>query len=45
MQIFDYKRSSNLIEPESGKSQMDWLGMTELPKIEGVYLLTFKKNH
>lgn len=42
---FDHKRNSNFIKLESGKSQTYQLDMTELHKVDGDYLLTFKKNH
>ena len=41
---FDHESNSNFIHLEPGESQVYWLEMTELPKVDGDYLLTFKRN-
>lgn len=41
---FDHKRNSQFINLEPGEIEIYWLDMTELPKVDGDYLLTFKRN-
>lgn len=41
---FDHESNSNFIHLVPGESQIYWLEMTELPKVDGDYLLTFKLN-
>ena len=41
---FDHEMNFNFIHLEPGESQTYWLDMKELPKVDGDYLLTFKRN-
>jgi hypothetical protein len=40
---FDHESNSNFIHLVPGESQVYSLEMTELPKVDGDYLLTFKR--
>lgn len=42
---FDHENNSNFIQIKPGDSNIYWLDMTDLPKADGDYLLTFKRNH
>jgi hypothetical protein len=41
---FDHERKSAFIKLEPDQTETYWLDMTELPKVDGDYLLTFKRN-
>jgi hypothetical protein len=41
---FDHERKSQFIKLEPDQTETYWLDMTELPKVDGDYLLTFKRN-
>jgi len=41
---FDHERKSQFIKLEPDQIETYWLDMTELPKVDGDYLLTFKRN-
>tara|TARA_B100000965_G_C19346804_1_gene649935 strand:- start:257 stop:604 length:348 start_codon:yes stop_codon:yes gene_type:complete len=41
---FDHQRNSEFIQLKSGESKSYWLDMTKLPKVDGEYLLTFRRN-
>lgn len=41
---FDHKLNTNFLNLEQGETQIYFLDMTELPKVDGDYLLTFKEN-
>ena len=39
---FEHDENSNFIRLESGQSQTYWFDMTDLPKVDGAYLLKYK---
>jgi major membrane immunogen (membrane-anchored lipoprotein) len=41
---FDHLSNQSFITLKVGESKIYWLNMTNLPKVDGDYLLTFKKN-
>ena len=41
---FDHLSNQSFITLKAGESKIYWLNMTNLPKVDGDYLLTFKKN-
>ncbi len=41
---FDHERKSQFITLEPDQIETYWLDMTDLPKVDGDYLLTFKRN-
>ena len=41
---FDHERKSQFIKLEPDQIETYWLDMTDLPKVDGDYLLTFKRN-
>ncbi len=41
---FVHNSNPNLLKLESGQSQLYWLDMTNLPKVDGDYLLTYRDS-
>lgn len=41
---FDHNPNSIFLKLEPGQSQTYWLDMTDLPKVDGDYLLTYKDS-
>lgn len=41
---FDHEKNSNFISLQPGQSQIYWFDMTNLPAVDGDYLLTYKDS-
>tara|TARA_B100001778_G_scaffold317526_1_gene305287 strand:+ start:338 stop:712 length:375 start_codon:yes stop_codon:yes gene_type:complete len=41
---FDHSPNENFITLEAGESKVYWLNMSNLPKVDGDYLLSYKQN-
>lgn len=41
---FDHNDNPNWIKLKSGQNQLYWLDMTNLPKVDGDYLLTYRDS-
>ncbi len=42
IKAYDHQANPNYLKLESGQSKTYWLDMTDLPKVDGDYLLTYK---